>query len=861
MNGVIIEYKELATENLVLMTIAGDQNAYEALVVRYQRSVIASARAIVRSEYMAQDAAQDAFVTAWLRLDTLASPDKFGPWVTRIAKNSALRMLQKFREYLDIDSFTGFESYFAVPFEDSLTTGDDYSELHKSINSLTEKVKKVICLYYFEGLSIAQIAASMCVNVGTVKRQLHDGRQKIRKDLCSMNERLDDTLVQKVMKKIEELRITLQNDKSVFEKSYKPLLEEVEALPESASKNYALAEVLQLGWWYSENKSDEALARLKEAAVNGNNERVMMTVMAIEHEKLSGKDKIEFMQTVQLPYLEELGFVETQAYVWFWMGYTYISNDEPVNVEKAKEAFGKALELSEPCDNYCSCAIAALKLCDFLAKNPEDKSCLHAVAYEYRMINGSQQLYAQPGFSIKNNGIISNILYYATESVNILDCKANVGETVSKGEWSATLLSITETVETPAGRFDNCELWSKNGYLFYIKPQIGIVKCVSDGRGYIGAVVLGEYEIKSGDKKMPFGVGNRWVYVSAEPEQISFYEDYEVIYSKTGDKVIITSYTNTSRIRYNETVWDEIKQKLNDDYYTMSDHIDASEYSPNMCEDVLNDISKLKELADTPYKKLFVSYAESAMMRMLTSNPNMTDVCNCLVPNSKEVGIWNFFNEYAVEAKDGIKRFYPNHEYHFEWKWYYGGGYALLHNFMLEELNNCGALWSDEWKAGYSGEKTYFDYGSSIKAIINCSEGGTITTAAGTFENCLKVTIEYSGYSEGCNYMNGKKEYFFAYGIGVVKCIHHIGWAVFELNSYEGTGEGYMPLEDGLSRHYVGVDFPYGTRGEVRFACATDERGLLAVIVDQIGQQNREDWNNSDQPDKMLVKVEPVVAR
>lgn len=88
MNGVIIEYKELTTENLVLMTIAGDQNAYEALVVRYQRSVIASARAIVRSEYMAQDAAQDAFVTAWLRLDTLASPDKFGPWVTRIAKNS-----------------------------------------------------------------------------------------------------------------------------------------------------------------------------------------------------------------------------------------------------------------------------------------------------------------------------------------------------------------------------------------------------------------------------------------------------------------------------------------------------------------------------------------------------------------------------------------------------------------------------------------------------------------------------------------------------------------------------------------------------------------------------------------------------
>ena len=146
------EYSEQSTKNLVLMTLAGKQSAYEALVIRYERMVIAYANQIVRSEYMAQDAAQDAFVTAWLKLDTLAAPEKFGSWVARIAKNSAIRMAEKFRDYIDIDSFTGYESCFAVPFEDSLSSGEDYSELHDSINSLSDKVKKVIWLYYFEGV-------------------------------------------------------------------------------------------------------------------------------------------------------------------------------------------------------------------------------------------------------------------------------------------------------------------------------------------------------------------------------------------------------------------------------------------------------------------------------------------------------------------------------------------------------------------------------------------------------------------------------------------------------------------------------------------------------------------------------------
>ena len=72
---------------LVLLTLAGNREAYERLVLRYERAVIAAARRVTRLSHLAEDAAQDAFVTAWMKLNTLKSPERFGPWVCTIAKN------------------------------------------------------------------------------------------------------------------------------------------------------------------------------------------------------------------------------------------------------------------------------------------------------------------------------------------------------------------------------------------------------------------------------------------------------------------------------------------------------------------------------------------------------------------------------------------------------------------------------------------------------------------------------------------------------------------------------------------------------------------------------------------------------
>ncbi len=176
-----MNYRGESDETLVMLTLAGEQSAYESLVIRYQKSVIASAMTITHNYFMAEDAAQDAFVTAWMKLNTLKQGDKYGAWVCRIAKNCALNTVMRYHQYLPLESFENVdvdvgEADISVQYELS----EDKDELHKSIGKLPKRLGEIIRLHYFEGLSVAEIAEKMSISEGTVKWQLHDGRKRIR---------------------------------------------------------------------------------------------------------------------------------------------------------------------------------------------------------------------------------------------------------------------------------------------------------------------------------------------------------------------------------------------------------------------------------------------------------------------------------------------------------------------------------------------------------------------------------------------------------------------------------------------------------------------------------------------------------
>jgi len=236
---------EQSDGTLVMLTLAGEDGAYEALVSRWERAVIAAAKSVLRTEPLAEDAAQDAFITAWMKLDALHEPEKFGAWTCRIAKNLAKNMIVRYRSWLPLDAAeASLSEEYADP-ERLALSREEREELHESIAGLPERVREVIRLHYFEDVPVAEIAGRLGVTVGTVKAQLFDGRKRIRKELCAMNENMNDNLLARIMKKVNEIKLwQLKNNRTGFDALYRETLAEVETLPESKEKSHALADVL-----------------------------------------------------------------------------------------------------------------------------------------------------------------------------------------------------------------------------------------------------------------------------------------------------------------------------------------------------------------------------------------------------------------------------------------------------------------------------------------------------------------------------------------------------------------------------------------------------------------------------------------
>lgn len=839
-------YLDKDTQTLVALTLAGDQSAYETLVLRYQTAVIASACAVTRNEYMAEDAAQDAFVSAWLKLSSLREAEKFGAWVCRIAKNCAKNIMTRYREYVSFDDIANTEYETGECVEGLvLQASDGESLVEQSISRLSETMRKIIKLHYFDGYSVSEIANMLTIPVGTVKYQLHEGRKKMRKELCAMNEHMNDTLVQRVMKKVEEFKLwALRNKKEGIEEKYEKLLAEIEGLPESREKQGMLADMLMRGcWWIPGKKNDEMLSRIKTAALESHNEDVMQFICANEHSKHSGaslgKDFIKFVIDVQIPFLSEHGFTKTLGYEWFWIARAYFAMRD---YENAFESLEKVFSLLSPGDVYYAAALASKKA----------EACTRGKANKERGVMGIGEtllkdgeklyFYNQPGYSWGMQRISNCLLWNASRCDNIVfDGNMKVGDVYegSDGKTSLTFAADDVCVETPAGVFEDCELWVMSdeereiSTKTYYKDGVGIVK--SEYCSYENGTetsTLKSYNIAGGSGRLPLAAGNRWEYAfSGMNEECYDYECSMEITSFDGRKSVSTL-----------CCWFMQKKVDENDFYALMravryGYVDEREEdgSCRVC-----DISPLLDMAEkaakTPLEKAYYNAASSVARRIMETD----EVFN---PQRTSSGHWNFFQFDEIKRCDGKITLKGSYDKNFELKNCGRSSMenSLLYNFVYDILQNCtGTLWNEEWREGFHLKEDRTLFGKKTETEISVSGAGTVSTAAGDFENCICLTVKVKGVEKtGWAYQGGHKEYYFAPGVGIVRMVAHRGnytiRTVYDLVKYVGTGEGYMPLEAGFLRRYEAQDLTDGYVASSEYTFEINENGKLIMFSNQEG--------------------------
>ena len=150
--------------------------AFAELVRRFEESAFAWSLRLLGNPVEAKDAAQDAFITAWLNLRQLRTPAAFGAWLKRLIVSQCNRR-KRSRPIAQLLS------------EHRAATSVEYEHIERqrllaaAIAKLSEREYRVVVLFYFLGRTMAEIAGILGVPKGTVGKRLYSARIAIRRKL------------------------------------------------------------------------------------------------------------------------------------------------------------------------------------------------------------------------------------------------------------------------------------------------------------------------------------------------------------------------------------------------------------------------------------------------------------------------------------------------------------------------------------------------------------------------------------------------------------------------------------------------------------------------------------------------------
>ena len=185
---------------LVAAARAGSQEAIGALYEKTYSKVYYTVKSMIKDEDAVFDIVQDTYIKAFAHLDSFQGGEKFLPWVRQIAANTARDWLKKKRPMLFAELGSGDER--ETPVEELLPDecGADLPDkvldreetkrlLREIIEELPEDQRAVIGMFYYEEMSVKQIAAAMDASESAVKSRLMYGRGKIEKKVRELEKK------------------------------------------------------------------------------------------------------------------------------------------------------------------------------------------------------------------------------------------------------------------------------------------------------------------------------------------------------------------------------------------------------------------------------------------------------------------------------------------------------------------------------------------------------------------------------------------------------------------------------------------------------------------------------------------------
>lgn len=167
---------------LVARCLRGDPEAFEPLVGRYERVLFSVALRLVGDYEDARDATQNAFVRAYVHLDTFDPTRKFFSWMYRIVVNECLNLKRARRPAEAL----GDAQVAAEPGPvEQVAAREEHDRIQAALLELTAEYREVVVLRHFADLSYAEISETTGVPEKTVRSRLFSARKRLGEILGS----------------------------------------------------------------------------------------------------------------------------------------------------------------------------------------------------------------------------------------------------------------------------------------------------------------------------------------------------------------------------------------------------------------------------------------------------------------------------------------------------------------------------------------------------------------------------------------------------------------------------------------------------------------------------------------------------
>jgi RNA polymerase sigma factor (sigma-70 family) len=172
----------------VISAQQGDLAAFDRIVQRFQDMAVAYAYSLLGDFGAAEDAAQEAFVRAYMDLPILREPGAFPAWLRRIVFKQCDRVTRKRRpQTLSLDAEDDLPDGAQGPLE-TLQQRETHDAVLAAVNALPENERAATALFYINGYSLAEVGEFLEAPVSTVKFRLHSARKRLRERMASMVE-------------------------------------------------------------------------------------------------------------------------------------------------------------------------------------------------------------------------------------------------------------------------------------------------------------------------------------------------------------------------------------------------------------------------------------------------------------------------------------------------------------------------------------------------------------------------------------------------------------------------------------------------------------------------------------------------